>query len=114
VENAQRLYDLALQRYGQTRLEAQATQTDIVILNPAVPPTEASGPKVRRNALIAVFLGTLLGVGLAFLMELLDRRVRTAEDLIINLDIPVLGELRKNRRSFWPANWRLRGVAARA
>ena len=114
VENAQRLYDLALQRYGQTRLEAQATQTDIAILNPAVPPSEASSPNVMRNALIAVFLGTLLGVGLAFLMELLDRRVRTAEDLVLNLDIPVLGELRKTRRSFWPVQWRFRSAAARA
>lgn len=108
VENAQRLYDLALQRYGQTRLEAQATQTDVAVLNPAVPPTQPSGPKVMRNALIAVFMGTLLGVGLAFLMELVDRRVRTAEDLTVSLDIPVLGELRKPRKQLWPLQWRFR------
>jgi chain length determinant protein EpsF len=93
VENAQRLYDAALQRYGQTRLEAQSTQTDIAVLNPAVPPVEASSPKILLNTLLAVFLGTLLGVGLAFLMELIDRRVRSGEDLSIALEIPVLGEI---------------------
>jgi len=101
MENAQRLYDLALQRYGQTRLEAQATQTDIAILNPAVPPTQPSSPKVMRNALIAVFMGTLLGVGFAFLMELIDRRVRTSDDLVVTLDIPVLGEMRRSNKPTW-------------
>ncbi|HRH79841.1 MAG TPA: chain length determinant protein EpsF [Thiobacillaceae bacterium] len=102
LENAQRLYDAALQRYGQTRLESQSTQTDIAVLNPAIQPLEPSSPKVLLNTLLAVFLGTLLGVGLALLTEMLDRRVRSSEDLVTSLDIPVLGELgkrmKKNRR----------------
>ena len=44
VENAQRIYDSALQRYGQSRMEAQSTQTDIAVLNPAVPPIKHSKP----------------------------------------------------------------------
>lgn len=95
VENAQQIYDTALQRYNQTTLEAQNTQTDVAILNPAVPPTEPSSPKVFLNTLLAVFLGGLLGVGLAFLMEMIDRRVRSLEDLTEVLGIPVLGEIRK-------------------
>ena len=93
VENAQHLYDAAVQRYGQTRLESQTTQTDIAVLNPAVPPMKPSSPKVLLNTLLAVFLGTLLGIGLAFLMEIIDRRVRSAEDLSLALEIPVLGVL---------------------
>jgi chain length determinant protein EpsF len=104
VENAQRLYDAALQRYGQTRLEAQNSQTDIAILNPAVPPTEASSPKVLLNTILAVFLGTLLGIGLAFLMEMLDRRVRSGEDLTAALDMAVLGEIAKGgKHGAWPS-----------
>ena len=103
VENAQRLYDAALQRYGQTRLEAQNSQTDIAILNPAVPPTEASSPKVVLNTILAVFLGSLLGIGLAFLMEMLDRRVRSGEDLTAALDLAVLGEIAKGgKHGAWP------------
>lgn len=92
LENAQRVYDSALQRYGQTRMEAQSTQTDIAVLNPAVAPTEPSKPRVILNLLLAVFLGTLLGVGIGFLVELLDRRVRSGLD-IAALDVPVLGEV---------------------
>ncbi len=107
VENAQRLYDTALQRSGQSRLESLTTQTDIAVLNPAVPPIEPSSPKILLNTLLAVFLGTLLGVGLAFLMEMIDRRVRSAEDLEAGLDIPVLGELaRGGRRPRFPLPFR--------
>jgi chain length determinant protein EpsF len=98
LENAQRVYDSALQRYGQSRMEAQSTQTDIAVLNPAVAPTEASKPRVMFNLLLAVFFGTLLGVGLGFLVELLDRRVRSGQDIIAALEIPVLAEVSKNSR----------------
>ena len=98
LENAQRIYDSALQRYGQSRMEAQSTQTDIAVLNPAVAPTAASKPRVMFNLLLAVFFGTLLGVSLGFLVELLDRRVRSGQDIVAGLELPVLAEVSKNRR----------------
>jgi chain length determinant protein EpsF len=103
VANAQAMYDAAMQRSGQSRMESLATQTDIAVLNPATPPLEASSPKVLLNTILAVFLGGLLGIGLAFLMEMIDRRVRSAEDLAAGLELPVLGELSwkpKGRRLF--------------
>ncbi|MBU1222283.1 MAG: chain length determinant protein EpsF [Gammaproteobacteria bacterium] len=98
LENAQRIYDSALQRYGQSRMEAQSTQTDIAVLNPAVTPTAASKPRVMFNLLLAVFFGTLLGVSLGFLVELLDRRVRSGQDIVAGLGIPVLGEVTRSSR----------------
>ena len=99
LENAQRIYDSALQRYGQSRMEAQSTQTDIAVLNPAVPPTEPSKPRMLLNVLLSIFLGTILGVGVGFLVELLDRRVRSGLDIAAGLDIPVLAEVTlKGRR----------------
>lgn len=97
LENAQRIYDSALQRYGQSRMEAQSTQTDIAILNPAMPPSQPSKPRVILNILLSLFLGTLLGVGIGFLVELLDRRVRSGQD-IVSLEIPVLAEVTKKGR----------------
>ncbi|MDA8127832.1 MAG: chain length determinant protein EpsF [Betaproteobacteria bacterium] len=99
VQNAQQIYDSALQRYGQSRMEAQSTQTDISVLNPATPPPKPSQPKVLLNILLAVFLGSLLGVGVGFLVEMLDRRVRSGMDIIVGLEVPVLAEVtRKGRR----------------
>jgi chain length determinant protein EpsF len=95
LENAQRIYDSALQRYGQSRMEAQSTQTDISVLNPAIPPIEPSRPRVFLNILLSIFLGGLLGVGTGLLVELLDRRVRSGQDISAGLDIPVLAEVTK-------------------
>ena len=100
LENAQRIYDSALQRYGQSRMEAQSTQTDIAVLSPAIAPTESSGPRVFLNVLLSLFLGALLGVGIGFLIELMDRRVRSAQDIADGLGIPVLAEVSKARRRF--------------
>jgi len=98
LDNAQRIYDAALQRYGQSRMEAQSTQTDIAVLNPAVAPTEPSKPKVFLNILLSLFLGGMLGVGAGFVVELLDRRVRSGLDIAAGLDIPVLAEVTKKGR----------------
>ncbi|ODU50490.1 MAG: chain length determinant protein EpsF [Thiobacillus sp. SCN 63-374] len=98
VQNAQQIYDAALQRYGQSRMEAQSTQTDIAVLNPAVAPTQPSKPRVFLNILLSLFLGTLLGIGIGFLIELLDRRVRSGQDIAVGLEIPVLAEVTKKGR----------------
>jgi len=98
VEGAQRVYDLALQRFGQTNMESQSSQTDISILNPAVPPIKPSSPKILLNIVLSIMLGMLLGIGFAIAAEMLDRRVRSAEDLIQLLGLPVLAELNKESK----------------
>jgi chain length determinant protein EpsF len=93
LDSAQRAFDAASQRFSQTRIEAQSSQSDISLLNPAVPPTEPSGPRVLLNTLISILLGTILGVGLALLLELLNRPVRSPSDIKEMLGIPVLGTI---------------------
>lgn len=98
VQNAQQIYDAALQRYGQSRMEAQSTQTDIAVLNPATPPIRPSKPNVLLNILLSLFAGGVLGAGAGFIVELLDRRVRSGLDIAAGLDIPVLAEVTKKGR----------------
>jgi len=93
VESAQRSYDEAMQRFTQTRLQGEASQTNIAILNVAVPPLEASSPRVLLNVALAGLLGSLLGLMAALGIEMMDRRVRGVEDLEFALDLPVLGLL---------------------
>ena len=95
VDTAQRAYDLVVNRASQTSLESQNTQTNISVLTPATEPADHSSPKLLLNALLSVFLGTLLAVGFALVRELMDRRVRTLEDLSEGLGLPVLGALPK-------------------
>ncbi len=91
IESAQRAFEMVSQRASQTNIESQTNQTNIAVLNAAVAPTEPSKPRVLLNILVSIFLGTLLGVGLALMLELANRRVRSGNDLAEALDIPLLG-----------------------
>jgi len=93
VESAKTAFENVSLRAAQTRLESLSVQTNAVILNPAFEPTEHSRPKIKLNLLIAIFLGTLLGAGLALLLELANRRVRSAEDLAEVAGLPVLASI---------------------
>lgn len=93
IESAQRAFEGVSQRSSQTRLESLSAQTNAVVLNPASEPTSYSKPKVLINVLVSILLGALLGPGLAFALELGNRRVRSPEDLFGALDLPVLASI---------------------
>lgn len=103
VENAQKAYDLTAQRLVQTSLESQTQQTNIVVLNPAVEPTEPSSPKLLFNTVLSIFVAGMLAIALALLLELFNRRVRSPEDIVEALGLPVIGyldaaDVRKGKR----------------
>lgn len=93
VDSAQRAYEAINQRYNQSNLESNSTQTNVSVLTAATPPLEPSSPKILLNTLISIFLGTLLGVGAALMLELGDRRVRSADDLAEAIDLPLLATI---------------------
>lgn len=93
VNNAQKAYDAVSQRYTQTNLMSQSEQTNVSVLTPAIAPLTPSSPLPLLYTLIAAVIGTIFGVALAFTMEMLDRRVRVADDIEQSLGLPVLAEL---------------------
>jgi succinoglycan biosynthesis transport protein ExoP len=97
VESAQRAFEGVSMRSSQTRLESLSVQTNAVVLNPADEPTEHSKPKIIINLIVSIFLGTLLGVGAALMLELRNRRVRSADDLAEALDLPLLACISSTR-----------------
>lgn len=97
VDSAQRAYDTVAARAQQTNLESQASQSTVSILTRAVPPQDPSSPRIVLNTLLAVFLGTMLGIAAALLLEMLNRRVRSPRDLADAIGAPVLGSLRKSK-----------------
>lgn len=95
VENAQRAYDSVMARLNQTAMESQANQSYASLLTSAQPPTAHASPKLVLNTALAVFLGALLAVGTALLLELNNRKVRAPDDVVAALGLPVLGVLPK-------------------
>lgn len=92
VENAQRAYELTMQRFNQTLLESQSNvASNVHALSAAEVPFKASSPNIPLNMAIATFLGGLLALGAALALELIDRRVRSLEDITGLLELPILG-----------------------
>ncbi|MDT8992588.1 chain length determinant protein EpsF [Curvibacter sp. APW13] len=91
IESAQRSFEVLSGRAAQASIESQANQTNISVLNPAVAPIEPSKPRVLINTLISVFLGLLLGVSVALVLELTHSRIRSRQDIFGSLGLPLLG-----------------------
>ena len=60
-------------------------------------PDSSSSPKTARNTAVGLVLGLLLGIGLALLMERLDRRVRNPKELDTIFDRPTLAVVPESR-----------------
>jgi succinoglycan biosynthesis transport protein ExoP len=75
-------------------LQAHEVQVGDVI-EPAVRPIEPVSPDPVRNGILAIVAGLLLGIGLAFLRERLDDRLRGRGDLEEHVGAPVLAVIPK-------------------
>ena len=81
----QRLQDLKI-------LQATATG-DYRALAPASVPTAPYAPNPMRSAILGFGVGLFAGIGLAFLLEQFDTRVRRADEVTRVLRAPVLGRI---------------------
>jgi chain length determinant protein EpsF len=95
IEHAQRSYDTVLTRYMTNKIDASAKQANVMLLAPAIEPLKPVHPKVGLIAGLSVVLGALLAGGLVYVLEMLDRRVRSRADLESRLAVPSLGALSK-------------------
>ncbi len=99
MDSARRSYETAAERFMKANFEGQANLTDISVLTTALVPVRPASPKLTLNTALAAVLGLLLGIGMAMLAELRDRRVRSPQDLVDLIEAPV----------FEMVNWRAAG-----
>jgi succinoglycan biosynthesis transport protein ExoP len=93
VDSAQRTYDAALARYMTNKVESRAQQTNVAMLTPAVEAVRPAHPKVGLISALSVIVGALLAGAVVYVLESIDRRVRSRGDLESRLAVPSLGRL---------------------
>lgn len=90
VEMNQKLYDTLLSRMKEADITGNMDVSNIRITEKAVLPKIPVRPNKKRNILLGVIFGLMIGIGLSFLREYLDRTLHTEEDVEKYLGLPVL------------------------
>jgi non-specific protein-tyrosine kinase len=95
----QETYSNLLQKYEDIRLaEAQTTST-VVQMESAVLPVEPVRPRLLTNAILAAVVGLMLGIGIAFLKEALDDTLGSPDDVVRELNLPIMGLIARHAQS---------------
>jgi non-specific protein-tyrosine kinase len=74
---------------------------DVQVVSRATPPTQRTSPDPKKDVLVALGAGLLLGVAVAFLLEFLDDSIRSRQDLLAAAgnSVPVMGVIPAGRSS---------------
>ncbi len=79
------------QRLDQLQVDSALARGGAQLVTPASTPVKPFEPTPARNAVLAIILGLMLGVGLAFLVEYLDDTIKSKENF--ERAVPGLGVL---------------------
>lgn len=77
-------------RYEQLRIAVTVTDSDFKLLQQATVPSSPFTPQTKRDVVLAIVLALVMGVGLAFLLDYLDKRIKDEKTLERLSGIPVL------------------------
>ncbi len=95
----QETYATLLQQYENARATEAIRANALSIVEPATIPPTPSRPRKTLNVALGLMVGLMGGVGLAFLLENLDTRLHSAEQVADVTALRVLGRIPETRKS---------------
>ena len=93
AESARQMYELLIKRFKETSLTEDMRTGNIRIVDMAEVPKYPVKPRKKLNILLAIIVGLVTGIGLAFFFEYLDNTIKHPEDIKGHLNIPYLGHI---------------------
>ena len=86
-------YQALQQRLQDLELLEASTASNFKIITSASPPSAPFSPRKSRSVVLSFAFGLVLGMGLAFLLEQFDTRVHGEDQIIDELDLPVIAHV---------------------
>jgi len=91
IDVNKKLYAMLKEKLEEARITEAQKVGDISIVNPAVLPSGPVAGNEKMGIVVGAFMGLILGVALAFVLETLDTSIGTIEDVENVVKLPVLG-----------------------
>ena len=95
VDTNRELYDIFFTRMKSVSETGGFEKPHARIVDKAMVPTAPVKPNKRMSIMLALILGTMLGCGIAILLDMLDNTVKSPDDVQDKLGVPLLGTLPK-------------------
>ncbi len=90
VDTNRDLYNSVLQRMKDVGLAAEARSSNVVIVDEAEPSTSPSSPRIAQSMMTSAVLALVGAIALAFLLDFLNNRLKTPEEVEQYLQVPNL------------------------
>lgn len=95
LQVARTTYEQMLRRLQEVQVAENQNVGNARIVSQALLPEKSVSPRINLNLALGGFLGILLAVGSALLLDALDKSVQTAAEAEQLLDYPLLGKIPK-------------------
>ncbi len=95
AESNRQVYESLLQRTKETGISGELKTSNIRVVDAAEVPTYAVLPRRSHDLMIALLAGSILALGLVFLFEYLDNRIKSPQELRAHLNLAFLGMVPK-------------------
>jgi capsular exopolysaccharide synthesis family protein len=94
IANKRETLDALLRRQAETGAAAGLNDVavgNLRIIDPAEVPGSPSSPRTFRNVFLAIVTGLMVGIGLAFFFDYMDRSIKSTEEMHQASGIPSIG-----------------------
>ena len=116
VTVSQEIYVMLAKRLEEAKVAEVAVSTEVQVVDEPTLPEQRVAPKRGMTLVLAFLLGILGSSGFVIARELMNRTVKTSEDIENYLDLPVLGQIPSSESlkeaeevanlSIWQKIWR--------
>ncbi len=89
----QETFDALQRKYGEAKIAAATTLSDVTIVTPADPANAETHPNVIINLGVGIVLALFLGIAGIVLAERFDQRISSEDDLVGRLRLPNLASI---------------------
>ena len=91
AQSARDMYELLVKRFKEATLTEDMRTGNIRVVDRAEVPRSPVKPKKKLNLMLAIIVGLVFGIGLAFFFEYLDNTIKIPDEVKQYLRIPYLG-----------------------